>query len=155
MVGNSCSGGDRVPSGHKKPPAGGCWAITATWASPLRRAYERFWVITQRCGSPRGARCTPSKSCPSAGSSSAALRGGRRTGVFGRTASAGSTPVCSSSIWHSWLYYSEDREHVLSLGACGPGGQGWAGRGVKGTTGQIWPVKSRRKEAIFRHLSLR
>ncbi|WP_386366239.1 hypothetical protein, partial [Xanthomonas campestris] len=31
----------------------------------------------------------------------------------GRTASANSTPACSSSIWPSWHYYSEDREQVL------------------------------------------
>ncbi|WP_241567002.1 hypothetical protein [Hahella sp. KA22] len=31
----------------------------------------------------------------------------------GKTASAGLTPVCSSSIWRSWSCYSEDREHVL------------------------------------------
>ena len=59
------------------------------------------------------ANCTHSKSCPNAGWWSAALPGWTRTGGCGRTASGGSTPACSSCIWHSWHSCSEDCEHVL------------------------------------------
>ncbi|SMQ95717.1 IS1480 transposase [Xanthomonas fragariae] len=38
----------------------------------------------------------------------------RKTEGCGRTASADSTPACSSSIWPSWRFYSKDREQALS-----------------------------------------
>ncbi|MFS8388517.1 hypothetical protein EIQ14_23075 [Xanthomonas campestris pv. campestris] len=52
------------------------------------------------------------------------MLGWRRTEGYGRTASANSTPACSSSIWPSWHYYSEDREQVLRL-VLGERGAAW------------------------------
>ncbi|RBC74828.1 hypothetical protein BRM97_09545 [Xanthomonas oryzae pv. oryzae] len=41
------------------------------------------------------------------------MPGWRRTGGYGRTASEGSIPACSSSTWRSWHCCSGDREQVL------------------------------------------
>lgn len=79
----------------------------------LPRACAASWERRSRCRWPSAASCIPSRSCPSVGSSSAALRGWRRIEDSGRTVSASSTPACSSSIWPSRHCYSKDREQVL------------------------------------------
>nr|WP_229690091.1 RNA polymerase sigma factor [Xanthomonas oryzae] len=41
------------------------------------------------------------------------MPGWRRTGGYGKTASEGSIPACSSSTWRSWHCCSGEREQVL------------------------------------------
>ena len=58
---------------------------------------------------------TPLQLFQSAGWSSAVLPGWTKIGDYGKTARESSTPVCSSSIWHFWLFYSGDRKQALSV----------------------------------------
>ena len=83
-----------------KPRASGkskaCCATAATWERLSPRQCARRWMSQWACKLPRGASCTHSRSCLTAGWSSAALPGWRRTEGCVRTVSAGSISVCSS-----------------------------------------------------------
>ena len=48
-------------------------------------------------------------------------------GGCGKTVSDGSIPACSSSTWHSCLYYSKNFEHVLRSGKANQSGGGCSG----------------------------